>query len=182
MPENIQLPDKASLTWSGKELEIGMRKQLVLKLKLIGTHLEGKVKQNVSASTRSNGPSKPGEFPHADTGLLRNSIFYNVDDKQLSVTVGTNLKYGLYLEYGTAGPRRIEATGKKALSWIGKDGVRRFARFLIIPAMAPRSYLRRTMMEQMPKIEQLLQQQWKDMRVGSWPPVTNLPANPTQSK
>jgi hypothetical protein len=46
-------------------------------------------------------PSRPGEPPHADTGLLKRSIFYTVHASYLNAIIGTNLKYGVPLEIGS---------------------------------------------------------------------------------
>ena len=43
--------------------------------------------------------SKPGDPPHTDTGRLRQSIKFNIKDGVGQV--GTNLKYGAWLEFGT---------------------------------------------------------------------------------
>ena len=49
-------------------------------------------------------PSLPGNPPAVDTGTLRRSITYEVDENNLVGYVGSNLKnppYGAYLEFGT---------------------------------------------------------------------------------
>jgi HK97 gp10 family phage protein len=45
--------------------------------------------------------SKPGYPPNSDTGRLVRSINWEVDDSKLVGLVGTNLKYGAWLEFGT---------------------------------------------------------------------------------
>ena len=45
-------------------------------------------------------PSAPGEPPHVQTGRLRASITHDIAADGLSGRVGTNVKYGLYLEKG----------------------------------------------------------------------------------
>lgn len=50
-------------------------------------------KRNVKASN-------PGDAPNADTGRLIQSI--KVEKDGLAYLVGTNLKYGAYLEFGTS--------------------------------------------------------------------------------
>lgn len=45
------------------------------------------------------GRSKPGNPPKTDTGRLVNSIYVNAEDG--GVFVGTNVKYGKWLEFGT---------------------------------------------------------------------------------
>ncbi len=41
------------------------------------------------------------DFP-VDTGLLRNSITFAVDDNNPVVYIGTNVEYAKYVEYGTS--------------------------------------------------------------------------------
>jgi phage gpG-like protein len=45
--------------------------------------------------------SQPGEPPRKQTGRLRASVTYEVDEATLSGRVGTNVDYGRYLELGT---------------------------------------------------------------------------------
>src|SRR5262249_15403283 len=45
--------------------------------------------------------SKPGEPPRKQTGRLRASVAHEVDDAGLAARVGTNVKYGKWLELGT---------------------------------------------------------------------------------
>lgn len=76
-----------------------LRGQLVKKLKTVGLLL----KREMKMSMRGKGPpaSLPGEIPHVRSGTLKRSIFDEVDVLQLILRVGTNLKYGMYLELGT---------------------------------------------------------------------------------
>lgn len=46
--------------------------------------------------------SKPGDPPNTDTGRLVQSVNFNFTDKGLTGQVGTNLRYGAYLEFGTS--------------------------------------------------------------------------------
>jgi HK97 gp10 family phage protein len=52
----------------------------------------------------SNEVSEPGEPPKIKTGRLRASITHRVvyEDAQVVGEVGTNVEYGVYLEYGTS--------------------------------------------------------------------------------
>jgi HK97 gp10 family phage protein len=52
----------------------------------------------------SNEVSEPGEPPKIKTGRLRASITHRVvyEDEQVVGEVGTNVEYGIYLEYGTS--------------------------------------------------------------------------------
>lgn len=64
--------------------------------------------------------SKPGQPPNTDTGRLVQSIKFDFMNKGLVGRVGTNLKYGAWLEFGTANmaPRPWLST---ALKMIEKD-------------------------------------------------------------
>lgn len=46
--------------------------------------------------------SKPGNPPNTDTGVLVKSIEFEIDKQNLEGIVGTNLKYGVDLEFGTS--------------------------------------------------------------------------------
>lgn len=80
--ENISIPSR---TVSFKETASGKNK--------------GKVKKVLGA--RGSSRSKPGEFPHKDFGLLRQSIAQDFDGKT-TTRVGTALSYGKFLEFGTS--------------------------------------------------------------------------------
>lgn len=71
-------------------------------------------------------PSAPGEPPHKQTGRLRASVTYEVDEEALTARVGTNVEYGRHLELGT------------------KRGI------------APRPWLRRALAEMHARVESLL--------------------------
>lgn len=67
-----------------------------------------KTSRNTMVSYRTGNvthhPSLPGNAPAPDTGNLRASIHYTVDEKKQSVVgrVGTDVEYGKMLEYGTS--------------------------------------------------------------------------------
>ena len=46
-------------------------------------------------------PSTPGDFPAKQTGALRSSVAYTIDKTNLTAVVGSSLRYGRYLEFGT---------------------------------------------------------------------------------
>ena len=54
----------------------------------------------------------------ADTGDLRNSITHQVDESNLEVYIGTNKKYGVYVEFGTG----LYYPGGRKEPWAYKDG------------------------------------------------------------
>lgn len=45
--------------------------------------------------------SEPLGTPNSDLGKLAQSIEFNIDEQEMTGAVGTNLKYGAYLEFGT---------------------------------------------------------------------------------
>jgi hypothetical protein len=47
-------------------------------------------------------PSKPGDFPKKLSGQLLKSVAYSVDEQELSVTTGTAIEHGKFLELGTS--------------------------------------------------------------------------------
>jgi phage gpG-like protein len=49
--------------------------------------------------------SRPGGFPFKQTGRLRASVTYVIDENNLVARVGTNVNYGRWLELGT---RRLQ--------------------------------------------------------------------------
>jgi len=87
--------------WQADKALGDVKAKMRLRMSLVGEMVASKIRENISDPTRTAGPSLPGAFPHADTGRLRNSIEYAVDDDGLSVRVGTNVEYGGYLELGT---------------------------------------------------------------------------------
>ena len=56
--------------------------------------------------TRGGNPSAPGEYPRKMLGHLRRNIQMEFDAATMVARVGTNVKYGKYLETGT---RRMAA-------------------------------------------------------------------------
>lgn len=66
------------------------------------------VERNAKESMRGGGrphiPSRPGEPPRVDMGRLRSSITHEIVSELRGIVgrVGTNVKYGRYLELGTS--------------------------------------------------------------------------------
>jgi hypothetical protein len=136
--------------WYGKEVREAVRKHFRLKVYQAAEKVRAQVQRNVSASSKT-GRSMPGDFPHADTGALRNSVFATVNPATLSFTVGTSLLYGYYLEFGTTTPRTVHARAGGTLRWLDPaTGKVVFARWVVIPPLAPRPFLRRTLNEMRP--------------------------------
>lgn len=97
MAQTITTP-QARFVIRDKEFTEAMKKKFARRVALAAEKVKNQVVLNISEPTRELGPSKEGEFPHADTGRLRNSIFWRMQG-ELEAIVGTNLFYGLVLEY-----------------------------------------------------------------------------------
>lgn len=89
------------------------RKELEDAVSLAVLAIHGEAVRSINAHLSSGATygkhvaSKEGSPPNTDTGVLVKSIQYDIDTKNLSGVVGTNLKYGAALEFGTKdiGPR-----------------------------------------------------------------------------
>lgn len=93
----------AEVVWKDKEFQKELRRQLEIAMFKAVNHLEGRVKRNISGASPPR--SAPGEFPHVDSGRLRQSIASEVDvipGVAVVGRVGTNVEYAPYLEFGTA--------------------------------------------------------------------------------
>lgn len=122
---------EVKITWRGGQLTRHLKKMIKPRLQRVGSELRNHVVRKVSeGKTRIDGPSKPGEPPHIDTGGLRKSIFWELLEDGLSVRVGTTVDYGLFLEEGTS-------------------------------KMAPRPYLRPSLIEMQARIKAILVGRYK---------------------
>jgi HK97 gp10 family phage protein len=90
------------MKWFDKQYQADLRRELGKRVQAAGEKLRGRIVENISLSTRSLGPSLPGEYPHADLGKLRQSLFSDYDGGTLTAIVGSPLKYASYLEAGTS--------------------------------------------------------------------------------
>ena len=94
--------------WNGKELErlvvVHIGKNMAAACFVLVNHLkqlvnvEGAGLKGKSLSYGAN-PSAPGDPPHKQTGRLLGSITFEISN--LVARVGTNVKYGRWLELGT---------------------------------------------------------------------------------
>ena len=76
------------------------REEMGKRLEKAAIYLENQIK--VALSTKGPPRSTPGEFPHIDSGKLRQSITHITDKEALVAQVGSNLIYFRYLEGGTS--------------------------------------------------------------------------------
>lgn len=87
--------------------------------------------------------SLPGEPPRRQTGDLWRRISHEIDRSRHVARVGTNLKYALWLEYGTRGGKVIVPKGKKVLANVLTGQV--FGRRVVQGAIKPRPFFRPTL-------------------------------------
>lgn len=82
---------------------IRTKKQLAREMMKVGLMIEREAKESMGGGGLPHRPSSPGEPPHVDTGRLRSSITtaQTIGTVIIIVRVGTNVRYGLYLELGT---------------------------------------------------------------------------------
>jgi phage gpG-like protein len=72
--------------------------------------------------------SKPGQPPNTDTGRLVQSIKFDFKNKGLVGRVGTNLRYGAWLEFGTKEGLKPRPWLSTAIKMIEKDVAKIFAK------------------------------------------------------
>ncbi|HOK67681.1 MAG TPA: hypothetical protein PLX18_11530 [Anaerohalosphaeraceae bacterium] len=111
----VNLKKEKVLDAMHKELEKAMLKSAI--------YLQGHIKRKVGkGGGKPHRPSRPGEPPRRDTGVLASSIAYNVWSSRGTITarvgadvdklkknarrIGTTVDYALYLELGTANMAR----------------------------------------------------------------------------
>jgi HK97 gp10 family phage protein len=106
MPSPI---DEQFMKWHGKEVLDSARNEVeraIARGTILVQNRVGQLLNQASGPTKTNPtaqPSLPGEPPHKRTGTLARSIeseTFRIGD-QFVGRVGTNLKYGAYLEFGT---------------------------------------------------------------------------------
>jgi phage gpG-like protein len=100
-----------------------------------------------------------GEVLKVRTGTLRSSINTQITDTptEVSATVGTNVAYARYHEYGVARSWVIEARNAQVLRFtIG--GQTLFRRRVTHPPLPERSFLRSALAEMAPQIEEGLRE------------------------
>lgn len=70
-------------------------------VKSIASHLSVSHVETRYNPKREQEVSAPGNAPNTDRGTLVQSIKFEIDQAELKAVVGTNLKYGAHLEFGT---------------------------------------------------------------------------------
>jgi len=90
--------------WRGKAITAELTEEFRRRLFKAGAVAASHCRRILSTSSRANGPSSPGDPPHADTGRLRNSVTHDVvnrGDGELVAVIGTNVEYAPHLQFGT---------------------------------------------------------------------------------
>jgi HK97 gp10 family phage protein len=113
--KNVTIEEFANeLSQKQKRLETEIGKALAKSCALIQTTAITSMRDTVIDTDKSyythnkkipHHPSIAGNPPAVDTGTLRRSVTYQVDENELVGYVGSNLKdppYGAYLEFGTS--------------------------------------------------------------------------------
>jgi len=92
------------MKWHGKRAIQGIEDEMRRRMNSAAARTASYTRRMISESTRANGASEPGEYPHADTGRLRNSVTHDVErgtNGEIIGRVGSNVEYAEYLERGT---------------------------------------------------------------------------------
>ncbi|HFI0351813.1 TPA: HK97-gp10 family putative phage morphogenesis protein [Streptococcus suis] len=94
----------------------------------------------------------------ADTGGLRDSIGYKVNESELVAYVGTNCEYAIYVEFGT-GEFAENGNGRQG-GWVYRtpDGEVHFTY-----GMKPRSYLRKAFRQNQKAVREILADCLRDL-------------------
>lgn len=100
------------LRWDGDAVQARIRAATARRIAAACILVTNRAKQLLSVAGTGAGPggkrhygsnpSLPGEPPHKQFGHLRRSVTRELDAARLVGRVGTNLKYGRWLELGTA--------------------------------------------------------------------------------
>lgn len=100
MPIVIQQPGKFRLTMRTKEFSKHARNVMEGRIEEAAEMVALKVVENITEfETAEVGPSEPGEFPHADTHELAESVHPEVDG--MTGRVVADAPHALFVEYGT---------------------------------------------------------------------------------
>jgi hypothetical protein len=87
--------------WRIKEYSDGLHREFLKRTYKAAELVKTQVQRNLRVPGHTHGHSKPGEFPHAWTGLLLKSIMVRVEAATLRAWVYSNLSYALFLEFST---------------------------------------------------------------------------------
>jgi hypothetical protein len=99
------------MKWYGKDFKDDLNKVIRAKLTTCGEIIISDAQRSMmEPKSGVPGPqttrSAPGEAPAVQTGILKESLAQEPLEDRVGIRVGTNKRYGLYLELGT---RRMRA-------------------------------------------------------------------------
>ena len=154
--QNKDVVGTIRLNWGGGEMTQDILRVFRRRLRLVGEILKIRIQQSLGNSA-AGGASLPGQSPNLQTGRLRNSIFSDTDTSAMITRVGTNLKYGLWMEFGTSGGQTIVPKRASMLRFKGKGGQWVFARKVTRGAVAARPFLRSTFVRETPTIRKIME-------------------------
>lgn len=155
----------AKVQWGGVEFTYRYKKGIQKMLEDVGRSMADKLKENLlvqgSRGSDQGAPdhSSPGEFPRAISKKLANSVFTETvkqSDDRFVLKVGFTAREGFFMEKGVEGGTIIVPRRATVLSWIDKQGFRRFARWVRQGKIEPRPFMRRTMVEFLPSIRAIM--------------------------
>jgi hypothetical protein len=153
--ETEKLPDGSLVVWRIEEWAESAAAELETRLRLASEEVRLRARELLSGGP---GRSAPGAPPNADVGRLRDSVFAAVDAASMTAVVGTPLKYGLVLEYGTPGGTLVEAKPGSVLSWVDpRTGKRVYARWVRLGAIRPRPWLKLAVAESTPRVRAIME-------------------------
>lgn len=92
-------------SWQGERKDARFRAEMRVRVEQVMDHLYRKTKYNITRrSTRRSGPSRPGEFPHRDTGnlaaKLSKIVYARMKSKEIRSAIRNTAKYAVHLEHG----------------------------------------------------------------------------------
>jgi HK97 gp10 family phage protein len=88
-----------NVRWFGPEFKAAVHRENVKRLHAAAITIENHARELISDGHPP--ASSAGDPPHVRTGALRNSVTREVGEAEEVARVGTNLRYGRYLELGT---------------------------------------------------------------------------------
>jgi phage gpG-like protein len=126
----------------------GLRQGIARAVTRLGFQLESRVKQKLS-----------GEVLNVRTGVLRSSVNTRIQEtaSEITASVGTNIKYGRYHEYGVPHSWEIRPKSARVLAFQA-GGASIFAARVIHPPLPERSFLRSALREMRTKIQEGLRE------------------------
>ena len=89
------------MKWTGDNFAELLQREMQKRLATVGEVVRGEATRSLR-KTKFPPASKPGHVPAYRTGYLFRSVVYELLPGIFAVRIGTNTKYGRYLELGTS--------------------------------------------------------------------------------